>query len=67
VTGTVRGFIVKVREVNPEDVTTPEATVPKTLPGSLVDVWTQVIKTVTFIKLRPLISRLVGCVSGTGF
>jgi hypothetical protein len=59
VTGTVRSFIAKVREVNPEDVTTPETIVPKTMPAILADVWNQVIQTVTFIKLRPLISCLL--------
>jgi hypothetical protein len=62
-TGKVRGFAAKVQEVNPEVrfdhcLIHSKATVPKSLPGVLKNVFDKVIKIAYFIKSRPLKSRL---------
>jgi hypothetical protein len=63
VTSEVRGFVVKVRELNPEMrfdhcLIHREAIVAKTSPGVLNNMLDEVIRTVNFFKWRPVNSRL---------
>ncbi|PNF33765.1 hypothetical protein B7P43_G10211, partial [Cryptotermes secundus] len=62
-TGRVKGFVAKVRKVNPNmrcdhSLIHGEAIVAKSLPFSLKVVLDEVVKVVNLIKLRPLNSRL---------
>jgi hypothetical protein len=62
-TGNVKGFIAKVREVNSyigfhHCLLHRETLVAKTLPPILKEVLDEVVKTVNFIKSKPLNSRL---------
>jgi hypothetical protein len=62
-TGNVKGFVVKVREVNSDIgfhhcLLHHEALVAKTLPPTLKEVFDEVLKIVNFIKSKPLNSRL---------
>jgi hypothetical protein len=63
VTGSVKGFVAKVREVNSDIgfhrcLLHREALVAKTLPSTLKEVLDEVVKIVNFIMSKPLNSRL---------
>jgi hypothetical protein len=62
-TGNVKGFVAKVREVNSDTgfhhcLLHHEVLVAKTLPPALKEVLDEVVKIVNFIKSKPLNSRL---------
>jgi hypothetical protein len=68
VTGKVKGFKAKVREVNPEIrfyhcFLHREAIVAKMLPVPIQSVLDEVVKIVNFVKSRPLNSRLFSALS----